>query len=220
MSETQVGVSTFETTQELSGTRDELMWFFTSSDATMGLHAAGPPIKVEDPYDEARQNEAHRKRHTAWHRRQIAKRARVVEVLLSLERWHREDLVSVYMPFGAGRVSAQTMAILTRQKRPLLGLLLHTEAVRRAFRKSYDTEDAPPGVLLRFVDGLLEGKANEPLKNNHPLRRALDEADARETAAARAYDALRKAALEAERHEEHDRLHRELEAVSKRMAIP
>jgi hypothetical protein len=209
-------VSTFDLTQRLSATREELIWFFTSSDAAMGLHGAGlEPGSVV--FDEKRSWELHLRKHAAFHRHQVAKRARVVDLLFGLSAEHRIDLARVYVPFGTGRADPRTIARLTKQKRPLLGLLLHTQAIRRAFAKDYGDEvDPPADVLLRYVDDELEGTANEPLKSNHKFRRALDEADERETTAAQAYDAARPESLRAEQRREREDLEAELDRIDRK----
>lgn len=213
-------VSTFDTTQQLSATREELIWFFTSADAVMGLHGAGLERGSATVFDDKRSWEAHRRLHDAWHRSQIAKRARVVDLLFGLEKAARLDLARVYVPFGTGRASPRTIAVLTRQKRPLLGLVLHTEGLRRAFARQYGDEvDPPQDIMLRFVDDALENAPNEGLKQNHKFRKALDEADERETAAASVYDVARRESLRAASKQEHEDLCNELEAVSRKLRL-
>lgn len=213
-------MTSFDLTQQLSATREELMWFFTESDAAMGLHGAGLEKGSASVFDDRRSKELHDRLRHPHHRSQIAKRRRVVDLILGLPREHQDALTRVYVPFGTGRAHPRTMAVLTRQKRPLLGLVLHTAALRRAFAKEYGAEVEPPAdVLIRFVDDELEDAPNEPLKTNHKFRRALDEADERETEAARLYDANRRTYMKASSKKEHEELCDELEAISRRMGV-
>lgn len=216
--------NTVDLTNELKSTRAELMWFFTSAAEAMGFHGSGfDGGGGQRVFDEEASSRVHRRMWSPMHRHEVAKRARVVDILWDLEPSQRLDLQRVYTPFGAGRVGQQTIKILTRQQRPLLGLMVHTEAIRKAFARTFSTVvDPPMDVMVRWIDDQLRDQPNNPLAElpgGRKLALALDEADRRETEAAMAYDPLRRQKLKEASQREHEELYEELGAISRRIKL-
>lgn len=194
LGETGSAMFTNETGDKLHRTREDLLWYFTSRDAVMGLHAAGlMGGGGECVWDALKIHEAHMAKRTWFHRRDVTRCDRVYQNLIQLEANHRHDIFDAYTPFGSGRTTTFAMNAMRLGTRQLIGLVLKTEALTHAFKhahKATDLPEVPMDLLLRWLERMVP-EVNNALPSTHALRGALLEADRREGEAAAAYDVLR-----------------------------
>lgn len=192
----------------LSASRDEVGWFYALSDAAMGLHGQSFNDGGSGVWDEARIHRAHMNKRTWDHQHYVRRRAKVAATLASLDFAARNDLESVYRPFGAARTTWQAYCVFTKERRSLLGLALRTSAILVAYGKRKKLEGpiiAPFVDLLRWIEdeiAALEHKKIRPghaLPRGHRLQPALDEALGREERAMAAYDVHRRVRADEER---------------------
>lgn len=191
--------------------RREVAWFFGQSQSVMGLRGAGMEAGPASVWDEARSDRAHGARHGVHYRSELAKRERIESTLLTMEGEDRKDLQAVYEPFGAARTSWQAMRCFSVGGRSLLALALRTNELRIAYARA--TESVTPATatqLMLFVVHEVALLSKPEMPARHKLRSALDVADARETAAAVAYDARRQVRVKAASDERAEFLETEL----------
>lgn len=224
-----------------SASREEVVWYFAASDATMGLHGqyigGGGGSGV---WDEAASMRAHAAQRSLNHQWQVQRRARVHDTMMRMPRPAFEDLRAVYNPFGAARASWQAHCVFTKGKRRLLGLALRTFAAPKIFERRLGDERAhreqdgrlrleiPFHELLAWIEdevarldrnSLDRKKAIKPghaLPQGHCLNAVLKEASEREESAIAQYDDLRRRRIEDRRQENAERLESYLAAKRER----
>ena len=187
-----MNASSFEG-HELSRARSEIAWFFGQSQSVMGLRGAGMEAGPASVWDEARSDRAHLGRLDVSYRAELAKRERIESTLLTMEPQDRKDLEAVYVPFGAARTSWQAIRVFSVGGRVLMALALRTREIRVAYARVTENATPPSSTeLTLWVTHEVSRLATPVMPAKHRLRPALDAADARETAAAAAYDARRR----------------------------
>lgn len=213
--------------------REDLAWFFGSSEGEAGLQAQGYERGDAVVWDSRRINALHVNMLTRS-RWAIARRNRIEKMLQQVGAQHVADLRLVYTPFGWGRLSAKSdlekdranwmlFCLFSAQGRQLLPLALETPEMHTAYERRHDGLHCESRfAMLRFVRGELssidpttvhQGKA---LPSGHSLAPALRAADRRETEAATAYSEIRHVSIVAEARQRRAKLDEEIEALHAR----